>query len=142
MTRFRLFVPLAVLLACAPALVAAPAFAGNKDAVKQDNKLAPGYLQLPRMAVAVPIKGTDAARELEVELWVFVPDPLIMAKLTALRSVVADDIRDKLPKNDTDTYSSAEEGPTAIKEIAREVLEQRLGKDVQADVLIKKMLLR
>jgi len=144
MARFRGIALLPFLLGLATAMpgVSTPAAAGNKDAVKQDSKLAPGYLQLPRMAVPVRIEGTDASRQLEVEMWVYVADPQLMIKLTAVRSVVADEIRENLKKNTAETYMSAEEGPTAIKEIARDAVEKQIGKDVPADILIKSLLVR
>ena len=131
---------LALSLILAP--LAARAGEGNKNAVRQDNKVPPIYLQMPRMAVAVQVEGTDASRQLEVELWVYVPDPVLMAKLTNMRSVIADDIREKLKKNPASTYMAPEEGPTTVKEIARDAVEKQIGKDASEDILIKSMLVR
>jgi hypothetical protein len=124
-------------------LSAAPAWAeGNKNAVKQDVKVPQVYMQLPRMAVPVPVAGTEAYRQLEVELWIYMPNPEIQLKLKPQLSTIADHIRDKLKKNPAGTYESAEEGPTAIKEIARDAVEDVIGKDAGEDVLIKSLLLR
>jgi hypothetical protein len=122
---------------------APPALAeGNKNAVKTDTKAGPEYLQMPRMSVPVLVQGTEAYRQLIVEMWVYEPKPELMVKLTALRSVVADKIREGLKKNPSETYLSSEEGPTAIKEIARDAVEDAIGKDAGEDVLIKSLLVR
>lgn len=125
--------------------LAAPAFAasGNKNAVQPDAKLTPDYVALPRMAVPVQVEGTDTFRQLEVELWVYLPNnPPLMQKLVARRSVIADEMRTKLKKNPVSTYLQSEEGPMAIKEAARDIIDQELGKDSNADILIKSMLVR
>jgi hypothetical protein len=135
---------LLVILAVAALLPGAmgDALAGNKNAVDSTKKPPPDYLELPRMSVPVPVTGTDTFRDLEVVLWVYVPEPPLLVKLTARRSVVADTIRDMLKKNPADTYLSAEEGPAAIKEITRDVVENEIGKDADVDVLIKSLLVR
>ena len=94
------------------------------------------------MAVPVRVEGTEASRQLEVEMWIYVGNPELMVKLNARRSVVADTIRDKLKKNTAETYMSADEGPLAIKEIARDAVEQEIGKDAGEDILIKSLIVR
>jgi flagellar basal body-associated protein FliL len=139
MTRLRLF----GLISLTAVMLASPAWAeGNKNAVKQDTKVSPFFLQMPRMAVPVNVEGTEAYRQLEVELWVYEPNPELMIKLNAQRSTVADKIRANLKKNKAETYMSAEEGPLAIKEIARDAVEDVIGKDANEDVLIKSLLVR
>jgi hypothetical protein len=123
--------------------IARPVLAeGNKNAVKQDGKISPFYLQMPRMAVPVLVSGTEAYRQLEVEMWIYEPNPDLMIKLNAQRSTVADQIRANLKKNKAETYLSAEEGPMAIKEIARDAVEGIIGKDAGEEVLIKSLLVR
>ena len=123
--------------------MAGPAHAdGNKNAVKKDVKTTQDYMQMPRMAVPVPVEGTEAFRQLEVELWIYVPNPELQLKLKPMLSTLADTIRAKLKKNPSSTYESAEEGPLAIKEIARDTIEDQIGKDAGEDVLIKSMLVR
>jgi hypothetical protein len=70
------------------------------------------------------------------------PNPEIQLKLKPQLSTIADKIRDKLKKNPAGTYESAQEGPLAIKEIARDAVEDVVGKDTGEDVLIKSLLLR
>jgi flagellar basal body-associated protein FliL len=123
-------------------MAGAPAFAGNKDAVKKEGKTGPEYLQMPRMAVPVRVEGTEASRQLEVEMWIYVANPELMVKLNSRRSVVADTIREKLKKNTAETYMSADEGPLAIKEIARDAVEREIGKDAGEDILIKSLIVR
>ncbi len=84
---------------------------GNKNAVKKEGKAGPEYLQMPKMAVPVHVDGTEAQRQLLVEMWVYVPNPELMAKLNQRRSVVADVIREKMKKSPAQTYLSPEEGP-------------------------------
>jgi len=115
---------------------------GNKNAVKKDGKAGPEFLQLPRMAVPVKVEGTDAFRQLVVEMWVYEPNPELMVKLTAQRSVVADKIREGLKKNNSEVYLQFEEGPAAIKEVARDAVEGVIGKEAGEDVLIKSLLVR
>lgn len=115
---------------------------GNKNAVRQDQKLSPQYLQMPRMAVAVHVEGTEVSRQLEVEMWIYVANPELMMKLNSRRSVVADTIRENLKKNTAQTYLSADEGPLAIKEIARDAVEKEIGKDAGEDILIKSLIVR
>ncbi len=133
------------LLALAALVVAglpAAAGEGNKNAVRKDNKISPFYLQMPRMAVAVPVEGTEASRQLEVEMWIYEPTPELMLKLNSRRSVIADTIREKLKTNSAQAYLAAEEGPQLIKEIARDAVESEIGKDAGEDVLIKSMIVR
>ena len=129
------------LLLALPAPIAARAD-GNKNAVTKDVKTSQDYVQLPRMGVPVLVDGTEAYKQLNVELWIYVPNPEIQLKFKPLVSTVADKIRERLKKNPASTYESAEEGPLAVKEIARDVVEDALGKDINEDVLIKKLLLR
>jgi flagellar basal body-associated protein FliL len=141
MVLFRL-----LLAALIPLLLLAngAAFAadGNKNAVKKEGKAGPEYLQMPRMAVAVKMDGTEVSRQLEVELWVYVPNPELMQKLNSRRSVVADAIRANLKKNPVSTYVAPDEGPVAVKEIARDAVEAEIGKDAKEDILIKSMIVR
>jgi flagellar basal body-associated protein FliL len=125
-------------------VVGTPALAseGNKNAVKKEGKAGPEYLQMPRMAVPVHVDGTEASRQLEVEMWIFVPNPELMQKLNSRRSVVADTIRDKLKQSPAQTYLSPEEGPLLVKEIARDAVEAEIGKDSNAEILIKSMIVR
>lgn len=123
-------------------LLAAPAIAGNKDAVKKEGKAGPEYLQMPRMAVPVHVEGTEASRQLEVEMWIYVANPELMQKLNSRRSSVADEIRDKMKKSPAQTYLSPEEGPLLVKEIARDAVEAEIGKDAGEDILIKSMIVR
>jgi len=115
---------------------------GNKNAVHKDTRLSPFYLQMPRMAVAVPVAGTEASRQLEVEMWVYMPTPELIGKLSSRRSVIADVIREKMKKNSAQTYLAAEEGPALVKEIARDAVEAEVGKDVGEEILIKSMIVR
>jgi len=115
---------------------------GNKNAVKKDVKVTQDYMQMPRMAVPVPVEGTEAYRQLEVELWIYEPNPDLQLKLKPMLSTIADKIRVKLKKNKAEVYESAQEGPLAIKEIARDAVEDIIGKDAGEDVLIKSMLVR
>lgn len=115
---------------------------GNKNAVKKEGKAGPEYLQMPKMAVPVHVDGTEAQRQLLVEMWVYVPNPELMAKLNQRRSVVADVIREKMKKSPAQTYLSPEEGPLLVKEIARDAVEGEIGKDAAEDILIKSMIVR
>jgi hypothetical protein len=131
-----LLIPLLVL--------GAPAIAGegNKNAVKKEGKAGPEYLQMPRMAVPVHVDGTEASRQLEVEMWVFVSDPVKMQLLNSKRSVIADTIRDKMKQSPAQTYLSPEEGPLLVKEIARDAVEAEIGKEAAPEILIKSMIVR
>jgi flagellar basal body-associated protein FliL len=90
----------------------------------------------------VAVAGTEASRQLVVEMWVYVPDPKLKALLNTKRSTVADEIRDKMKKNTAEQYLSAEEGPSLVKEIARDAVETAIGKDAAEDILIKSMIVR
>ncbi|HEY1720220.1 MAG TPA: hypothetical protein VGG27_03170 [Magnetospirillaceae bacterium] len=131
-----------VALALPLLLLSLPVLAGNKDAVKKEGKAGPEYLQMPKMAVPVKVDGTEAQRQLLVEMWVYVANPVLMQKLNSMRSTVADEIRDKLKKNSATTYLAPDEGPLAVKEIARDAVEAAIGKDGSPDILIKSMIVR
>ncbi len=136
----RLF--LALLLPLLVLGTSATAADGNKNAVKKEGKAGPEYLQMPRMAVAVHVDGTEASRQLQVEMWVYVGNPELMQKLNSRRSVIADVIRDKMKQSPAQTYLSPEEGPLLVKEIARDAVEAEIGKDAAPEILIKSMIVR
>ena len=138
MTMARSF----ALLLMSLLVFAPPALAeGNKNAVKTDTKAGPEYLQMPRMSVPVLVQGTEAYRQLIVEMWVYEPKPELMVKLTALRSVVADKIREESRRTRPRRICRRRKADRD-KEIARDAVEDAIGKDAGEDVLIKSLLVR
>jgi len=142
-TRLLKVLLAAVLLMAAPAL----AFAGESKSKEKgpaneiQARVAPNYVQLPKMRLAVIVANNNSYGMLELEAWLVMEKPEDAAKLGSMKTKITAMMKDRFLHYNWEAFKDPDAGFELAKQVVKMAVDDASHQPVK-DVLIRSMILR
>ena len=104
-------------------------------------KLAPAYIAVPKLHMAVQVDSNRKYRSLELEVWLLQSDPEKHQILNSKKKQIAEQMREDFSAYNWEAFEDSSGGPAVAKKVVAASVQEATGTTVE-DVMIKTLVLK
>ncbi|HLN23048.1 MAG TPA: hypothetical protein VK558_03600 [Patescibacteria group bacterium] len=131
----------AALVVAAPAMASAGESKAKGPANEIQARVAPNYVQLPKMRLAVIVDNNRTYSMLELEAWLVMENPEDAAKLGSMKTKITAMMKERFIHYNWEAFKDPDAGFVLAKKVVKLAVDDASHQPVK-DVLIRSMILR